>query len=267
MALYKRGKTWHTDFSVNGQRFRQSLDTSDWREARAKEKELIARASSGKLTPSRRDFGRLGFSEAADKYLQSRKLELSESSVKKERQLLVKPRSFFGSTALSQIARENLLLPYREWRAKGVGPVIINMEIGVIRRLLKRARLWHLVADEIRPLKERHSMGRALSHLEKSKLLKIAQARPDWLVARCAAVLAFNTTMRGCELKGLLWRDINFLDCIVTVRRSKTDAGERVIPLNEDAIAALMDLYHRAEALGGANPDHYVFPACENGNV
>jgi hypothetical protein len=33
MSLYKRRKTWHTDFSVNGQRFRQSLDTSDWREA------------------------------------------------------------------------------------------------------------------------------------------------------------------------------------------------------------------------------------------
>src|SRR5207244_3711992 len=47
----------------------------------------------------------------------------------------------------------------------------------------------------------------------------------------------------------------------------KTDAGERVIPLNEDAIAALMDLYHRAEALGGTNPGHFVFPACENGKI
>ena len=51
MALYKRGKTWHTAFSVNGQRFRQSLDTSDWREAQAKEKELISQASQGKLPP------------------------------------------------------------------------------------------------------------------------------------------------------------------------------------------------------------------------
>ena len=118
MSLYKRRKTWHTDFSVNGQRFRQSLETTDWREAQAKEKELIGRVGSGKVTLSRSDFGRIGFSEAADKYLQSRELELSESSVKKERQLLVKPRSFFGATALSQIARENLLLPYREWRAK-----------------------------------------------------------------------------------------------------------------------------------------------------
>ena len=33
MALKKRGRTWHTHFYVDGQRFRQSLDTGDWREA------------------------------------------------------------------------------------------------------------------------------------------------------------------------------------------------------------------------------------------
>src|SRR5712692_8887704 len=38
MALYKRNDTWWTDFSVNGQRYRESLDTTDWREAQAKEK-------------------------------------------------------------------------------------------------------------------------------------------------------------------------------------------------------------------------------------
>jgi hypothetical protein len=54
MSLYKRGKTWHTDFSVNGQRFRQSLDTSDWREAQKKEKQLINAASEGKLSATRR---------------------------------------------------------------------------------------------------------------------------------------------------------------------------------------------------------------------
>ena len=39
MALVKRGKTWHTDFVVNGQRFRQSLKTTDWREAQSEEEE------------------------------------------------------------------------------------------------------------------------------------------------------------------------------------------------------------------------------------
>jgi hypothetical protein len=87
MALYKRNKIWHTDFSLNGQRFRESLDTSDWREAQRREKELIAQASAGKLAPSGQQFGRLAFSEAADRYLKSRKLELSTRSSKKAGQV------------------------------------------------------------------------------------------------------------------------------------------------------------------------------------
>ena len=39
------------------------------------------------------------------------------------------------------------------------------------------------------------------------------------------------------------------------------------LPLNEDAMAALVRLRERAEALGCAEPGHYVFPACENGQI
>src|SRR5579871_5974818 len=49
MALTKRGKTWHTHFFVDGVRYRQSLGTTDWREAQAREKALIAQALQGKL--------------------------------------------------------------------------------------------------------------------------------------------------------------------------------------------------------------------------
>ena len=50
MALSKRGKTFHCHFVVNGQRIRQSLKTSDWREAQAKEKQLISEVTEGKAT-------------------------------------------------------------------------------------------------------------------------------------------------------------------------------------------------------------------------
>jgi hypothetical protein len=92
MALYKRGKTWWTDFSVNGQRYRQSLDTTDWRAAQAREKELIGKADAGKLARSSERFARLAFGDAADQYLQSRRLALSVGSLKKERQLVVQAR-------------------------------------------------------------------------------------------------------------------------------------------------------------------------------
>ncbi len=89
MALYKRRKTWWTDFSVNGQRYRQSLDTTDWRQAQAKEKELIAQATNGNLTPASQQFSRLAFRVAVERYLANRKLDLSLPSHKKETQLLV----------------------------------------------------------------------------------------------------------------------------------------------------------------------------------
>ena len=75
--------------------------------------------------------------------------------------------------------------------------------------------------------------------------------------------------MRGCELKGLRWRDIDLLNCTLIVRRAttKTDAGERKIPLNANAMSAMLELYRRVEAFGGAEPDSYIFPACENGRI
>ena len=269
MSLFKRNKIWWTDFSVNGVRYRQSLDTSDWREAQSTEKRLITDASVGKLAPASKQFARLAFSEGADRYCQSRRLELSPRSFEKEKQLLVEPRRFFAAARLNQIGTEDLIA-YREARSKrGVGPAYINMELGVIRRILKRAKRWHLVADDFKPLKERPRVGRVLTQGEKTRLLRLAASKPEWLNVRLAQDLALNTTMRGCEIKGLRWRDVNLIDRFLTVRRdtTKTDAGERVIPLNATALAAIVELYRRTQELGEVDPNHYLFPACENDKV
>jgi hypothetical protein len=93
MALKRRGKTWHCHFVVNGQRFRQSLETTDWREAQAKEKELIAAASEGKLHQTSTTLARQPFGLAADDYVTARKLELALASQAKEKQLLVQLRA------------------------------------------------------------------------------------------------------------------------------------------------------------------------------
>jgi integrase len=88
--------------------------------------------------------------------------------------------------------------------------------------------------------------------------------KPEWQSARLASVLALNTTMRACEVRGLRWCDVDFLAGTVRIRRSKTKAGQRIIPLNDDALRAMRELYSRASAIAGTHPDHYVFPACEN---
>jgi integrase len=267
MALTKRGKTWHTHFFVDGHRYRKSLETTDWREAQAREKVLIAQASQGKLNNSQDGFGKLPFARAAEIYLKGRGLELSESSRKKERQLLVKPDEYFHGRALSKIAGEDILR-FREWRTENaVGPATINMEVGVIRRILKRAKRWHLLCVDIRPLKEPRSVGRALTHEEKLKLLRVAGHNEEWQRAAAAMSIALCTTMRGCEIKRLQWRDVDFLRRAILVRTSKTDAGQRSIPMNHETEEIFIRLRDRAKLFNGTESHHFVFPACERGHL
>lgn len=261
--LYKRGKTWHADFTVNGARYRQSLHTPDWREAQSIEKERIAQASAGKLpAASSRQFARLGFAEAAKRYLDGRKPEVSLRTVEKDRDSLCAPARHFRNTPLRKITVEDLRA-YREKRAaEGKANSYINMELGAVRRVLKRARLWHLYSEDLKPLPERHREARVLTPDEKLRLLRKATSRPEWLVARLAMNLTLNTTMRGCEIRGLRWRDVDFIQRTLTIRRSKTKAGERVIPLNADAWVAIVEAHEHSKEIFGRSPepDWYVFP-------
>jgi integrase len=265
MALVKRGKTWHTHFFVDGQRFRQSLETSDWREAQKKEKQLVAQASQGKLAPLSHQFSKFTFKEAADKNLAERIAHLAPRSVQTERERLRPLCAVFGSIKVHRITVEMVRTYAADRKAANVANKTINLEIGVLRGVIKRAKLWHLFADEIKPLPVRTQIGRAMTLDERLRLAKTAEMKPEWQNARLAMVLALNTTMRSCEIKAIRWRDVDFLARTITIRRSKTEAGQRMIPLNQDALSAMRELYCRASALGGTHPEHYLFPACENG--
>jgi integrase len=263
MSLYKRGKTWHTDFSVNGERFRQSVDTTDWREAQAMEKELISSAKVGKLSPTRQEFARLPFREAAEQFLEDRIPHLALLSVSTERERAKVVNRKFGELQVARITPDAILAYVRERKAAGIANATVNRELDCLRGVLKKAKRWHLFADDIHPLPVRQNVGRALDYDEKLRLLKIASSRPEWQNAAWAATLSLNTTMRGCEIKQLRWRDVDLMERTLTVRQSKTEAGERAIPLNANAWNAILSLYSRAQCIGGAQPEHYVFPACE----
>jgi hypothetical protein len=90
--------------------------------------------------------------------------ELSRSSQRKEKQLLDKSSEFFKQKRLSKITAEDVLRLRGCRSGSGVGPATTNMEVGVIRRMLNRAKRWHLIGADVHPLKEPRSIGRALTH-------------------------------------------------------------------------------------------------------
>jgi len=259
MALTKRGKTWHTHFFVDGQRFRQSLGTTDWREAQAREKELIA------LAPASQQFSRLRIGEAITQYLADREAHVEPCSARSESHHAKPVREYCGHLSVARIDAGTILAYVRHRKVEGISNTTINMELGTLRRILKRARRWHFFEDDVPRLPERSDIGRALQPDEKLCLLKIAQSRPEWETAYLPTVLALNTTMRSCEINQLRWRDIDFIDRSLVIRRGKTRAGERVIPMNRGAYSAIMRLRERARLLFGNDlqPQWYVFPSSE----
>ena len=74
--LYKRENTWHMDVTVHGLRYRESLKTSDKREASNFEKDRIAAIKAGKVaSKSGKEFARKAFTEAAEQFLRVRTLQ------------------------------------------------------------------------------------------------------------------------------------------------------------------------------------------------
>jgi integrase len=170
-------------------------------------------------------------------------------------------RRFFQQIRLNKITVPMVYAYIAERRAAGRANAKINKEVGILAGMLRRARRWHLLAEDIKRLPERSSVGRAMSYDEKVKLLRAGVGKPRWERAQQAMTLALNTTMRAGELKGLLWRDIDWMERTLTVNRSKTRAGERVIPLNREAFRVLLEIRKQSMLLFGEeiSPDWYVF--------
>ncbi len=269
MALLKRGKTWHTDFAVDGVRYRESLKTTDWREAQREENKLVAQAQAGKLAgeAKRKGLARLPFREAAEQFTVDRVSDIAPLSARTERERARAVNRVLGSRTVASISPEDVLAYMRDRKGQGRSNATVNRELDIIRGVLKKAKRWHRFADDVKPLRTTESVGRALLHEEKIRLLHFAAMRPSWESAYHASLLAFNTTCRGCELKGIQWRDVDLMNLTVTIRRSKTEAGQRVIPLNADAIGVVTAMRRRAQKLGEVKPDHYLFFGCESGGV
>jgi integrase len=268
LSVYKRGKLYWMDDVVYGIRYRLPLKTKNWQEALRREKEELTAITQGKKGNN----GRAGLhtlDEALDAYIESRRLFSAPKTYVTDRERSGSLRKALGNVRLKRVTAEMIAEYQTQRMAKGVSGRTVNLEVGLLRRVLKRNRQWARLADDIQMLPERPKEARVLLPEEKADLLRTAALKPQWMVAHCAAILALNTTMRGCELKGLRWKNVDLFERTVMVRRqtTKTDAGWRVIPLNRDAVMALSELRTRAEKIGSADPEHYVFPACQNGHI
>jgi integrase len=229
----------------------------------------VAEIQQGKAaSKSGREFARKPFPEAAKVFVEDRMGHVAERTIQFEKERLRPLSAYFGERPLLRIKAEDIAAYQRERLAAGLSGKTINMDIGVLRLMMKRAKCWSVVADDVKMFPRRSRVvGQVLTPGQKAHFFQMAGSKPDWLVADCAAVLAVSTTCRGVELKNLRRCHVDLFSRSMSIRRSKTDAGHRTIPLNSDATVALARLWERAQVENASGSDHFVFPACENGNI
>jgi integrase len=166
-------------------------------------------------------------------------------------------KSSDGKQLLSDISVEDLAKYQMRRKRDKVSNRTVNLELGVMRSILRRHRMWEAIALDVRFLKESPSPGRAITSEEESRLLDAASK------SRCRSLypvimLAINTGMRSNEIRDLKWEQVDFFARSLTVGKSKTAAGTgRLIPLTPRAFSVLTQW---RSIFPCAEPTHYVFP-------
>lgn len=258
-GLHKRRGIWYYALTIRGRRRFFSTKTRNYQEARR------ARAQASKAQLENRlptDAAKQRFETLLAQVLEDRKPQLAENTIRLEKERSGPLLKHFSGRRVAEIDAA-AIRAYQLARMKQVGTRTVNLECKVLRHVLKAARVWGTISDDYKALKEdRRGPGRAIEEGQERILFDTARSKPEWDAAFYAAMVAANTTMRGCELKGLRLCDVNLVDREVTIRRSKTDTGVRRIPLNGGALWAFARLLERAGALGAVNPDHFLFPRC-----
>lgn len=153
----------------------------------------------------------------------------------------------FGGKKLREITVP-LLRAYQAQRAAVASSRTVNREVQTVGIILRQAKVGAELT-ELKPLRKKSKcIGRALSSEEEHRLFTTAASRPAWEVVFSLALLAANTGLRSGEIKRLRLGDISLANHSILVGRhaTKTDAGERLIPLNSTALLATKFLAERA---------------------
>jgi integrase len=256
MAVFKRGSVWWYEFEFQGQRIRQSSKSPVKAVCLQAERERRRELERGANNLEKVVKPKL-FSGAAKEYLLEQEAHWAPKTRIMHTGSLKHLEPYFGKMLLSEIRGEQISR-YQRLRLKaGASNRSINIEVALLRLVLRKAKLWANIADDVTMLKERADVGRELSDDEVHRLLVACKASPSRGLYP-AVLTSIHTGLRSQELRLLRWHQVDLIEGIITVGKSKTQGGEgRLVYLSALAIQTLKDW---RSVFPAAQPSHAVFP-------
>jgi integrase len=256
-GIYQRGKTWWITYCVGGrQRFESSFSTKK-RDAQELLDIRKGAVREGRLKLPRSNAPRF------DGYAHSFLLTVQYPTTRKRYRSSVRNLAvYFTNMKLSDITPD-AIDDFKEKRlSNGIRTATVNRDLAVLRRMMRLAERKRLISQspfrDVEFLEERKQRRRPhiLTFEEEDRLLTAAMPH-----IRALAVLILETGMRSSrEALALLWTDVDLVNDVVNVRESKTNAGERTIPISARCKVELL----RWRSLVGPEFSAYVFPNMNN---
>ena len=265
MSLYKRGDVWWYKFRFANQVIRESSKSESKTIAKDAERARRRQLEEGYNGIVRREKAQT-FPIASKRWLDSRLAHVALKTVDLYELAIDHLKKHFGALLLSDISAADIASYQGQRRGAGAAGRTVNLEIAVLRAIMRKSKLWGAISDDVQMLKERRDVGRAITPEQEAALLKVA-SEPRYCDSALypIVVVALNTAMRSNEIKTLRWSQVDLIHRSLIVGKSKTEAGTgRLIPLNQSAVAVLVKWASRTPE---ASPEHFVFPACENHKV
>jgi len=286
--IYQRNKVWYLDIRYKGKRIRKRVGKSKkFAELALKDTELkIARDEFGFTKKDIR------IDELIERFLDYNRTNNRESTTKRYvaimnhlREFLTKKRSDINY--LSQLSDE-IIEEYKSFRKnswvnpngqtvkskkdikeytrKGARSRTINLEVDGIKMMLNLAVRWQYLAKN--PLKSVKSLKeddrKPIRFLSEDECKKFLEASPKIYYPIFFTLL--HTGMRKSEIENLQWKDIDFKNRRILIRR-KSDwnpkTSEREIPLS-DALYKVLSNYKKRK--GSPVKKEYAFNLKNSGH-
>ena len=270
MSLYrptKHGKVWWYDFTFQGQRIRESAETTSKTLAKKIMDKRRRELEEGAAGIRKRQPPRL-FSVAADAWLENKKAnaDLAPKTIIIEQTNLKHLKPVLGRFLVTDMGADDIA-KYKKLRLdEGASRKTVNLELGTLRSILG-PRAWTNLREETKAagakllFAVRHDdeeTGRALSAGEESALLlECGRSRSRILLP--FVLLALTTGARYNVIRTLRWCSIDFASRCLRFGKDKTKAGTgRLVPLSRRALDTLK---LQAQQFPNRRPEHYIFPS------
>jgi integrase len=256
-SVYRRGKIWWMAYMVDGRQRCESSGTTNKRVAQKILNMRLAEIIEGRFRLPKTNPPEL--EQFSEEFLDSIR---HQNTRKRYASSVSNLQAHFGDAKLTEISAERID-EFKDSRLTSkVRAATVNRDLAVLRRMLRIAERRRLITatpfrdvEMLEERKERRS-PHILTYAEEEEFLAVA---PDFICV--LAILILDTGLRsGREALALKWEDVDFANKSIRIKKSKTFAGIRTVPMSSRCKEELM----RWRELRGPEFSKYVFanPQC-----